>query len=89
MTAAHGRETESATRWSAADVGQAPGIVKVRLSGAAADIEHITRLLAGTIIERSAPYPNRRNPGVRVYLTALVPGVGTVGQPAPGEVAGG
>jgi hypothetical protein len=51
--------------------GHAPGVVKVRLSGAAEDIEPVAELLAahGTVIERSAPYPNRRDPGVRVYMT--------------------
>ena len=55
--------------------GQAPGVVKVRLAGAAADVELLATLLADyagsglDVIDRSAPYPNRRDPGVRVYLT--------------------
>jgi hypothetical protein len=63
-----------------AATGQAPGIVKVRLSGATADVEMLTTLLADyagsgkDVIERSAPYPNRRDPGVRVYLTLQIAG---------------
>jgi hypothetical protein len=54
--------------------GQAPGVVKVRLSGAAADIEPVAGLLAarGWVLDRSAAYPNRRDPGERVYLTLQV-----------------
>jgi hypothetical protein len=51
--------------------GVAPGVVKVRLSGAAQDIEVVAGLLAGAVIEESGQYPNRRDPGVRVYLTVL------------------
>jgi hypothetical protein len=60
--------------------GQAPGIVKVRLSGATADVEMLAMLLADDagsgidVVERSAPYPNRRDPGVRVYLTLQLTG---------------
>lgn len=56
--------------------GQAPGVVKVRLSGAPDDVAMVATLLTDydgapgvQIIERSAPYPNRRDPGERVYLT--------------------
>lgn len=62
----------------AAAAGQAPGVVKVRLSGAAEDVGMLAQLLADyagsgiDVIERSAPYPNRRDPGVRVYLTLQV-----------------
>jgi hypothetical protein len=54
--------------------GQAPGVVKIRLLGAAEDIEPVAELLAahGQVIEQSAPYPNRRDPGVRVYMTLQV-----------------
>ncbi len=58
--------------------GTAPGVVKVRLSGAPADVEMLATLLADytgsgiDIIERSAPYPNRRDPGARVYLTLQI-----------------
>ena len=58
--------------------GQAPGIVKVRLSGAAGDVAMVAALLTDyngcgiDVIEQSAPYPNRRDPGERVYLTVLV-----------------
>jgi hypothetical protein len=53
---------------------QAAGVVKVRLAGSADDIESVAALLAehAAVIERSAPYPNRRDPGVRVYLTVQV-----------------
>jgi hypothetical protein len=61
-----------------AAAGQAPGIIKVRLSGAVADVELLATLLADyagsglDALERSAPYPNRRDPGVRVYLTLQI-----------------
>jgi hypothetical protein len=50
--------------------GQARGVVKIRLSGAAGDIEVLADVLstspAAEVIDRSAPYPNRRDPGERV-----------------------
>lgn len=55
--------------------GQAPGVVKVRLSGDLGDIEVVAEILSGypgapvEDLDRSAPYPNRRDPGQRVYLT--------------------
>jgi hypothetical protein len=55
-------------------------VVKVRLLGELADIEAVAAVLGGRLgcgieqIERSTPYPNRRDPGVRVYLTVLVNG---------------
>jgi hypothetical protein len=58
--------------------GQAPGIVKVRLSGAAGDVAAVAALLTDyadcgiDVIEQSAPYPNRRDPGERVYLTVRI-----------------
>ena len=61
-----------------AAAGQAPGVVKVRLAGAPADVEMLATLLADyagsgiDVIERSAPYPNRRDPGVRVHLTLQI-----------------
>ena len=63
-----------------AAAGQAPGVVKVRLSGAGADVDMLAQLLADyaesglDVLERSAPYPNRRDPGVRVYLTLQITG---------------
>ena len=50
---------------------QAPGVVKVRLSGTRADIEAVTAVLAGhcQVLDRSGPRPNRYEPGERVYLT--------------------
>ncbi len=58
--------------------GQAPGVVKVRISGSAGDIEVISEILSGygasgvEVLDRSAPYPNRRDPGQRVYLTLRI-----------------
>jgi hypothetical protein len=54
--------------------GQAPGIVKIRLSGALADITAAVSALSCPavgfdLIEVSQPYPNRRDPGARLYLT--------------------
>jgi glutathione synthase/RimK-type ligase-like ATP-grasp enzyme len=51
--------------------GQAPGIVKIRLSGAARDVAVMAALLTGDdgcgidVIEQPAPYPNHRDPGQR------------------------
>ena len=52
-----------------------PVLTEVRLSGGPADIDAAAAVLAaGTeIIARRGPYPNRRDPGVRVYLTIRVP----------------
>ena len=58
--------------------GLAPGVVKVRLSGDPADIEVVAEILSGypgagvEVLDRSAPYPNRRDPGARVYLTLRI-----------------
>lgn len=54
--------------------GQAAGVVKVRLSGAAADIDAVAAVLSarGWVLDRSAPYASRRDPGMRVYLTLSV-----------------
>ncbi len=58
--------------------GTAPGIVKVRLSGAPDDVEMLATVVADharpgiDVIERSTAYPNRRDPGVRVYLTLQI-----------------
>ena len=54
--------------------GQAPGVVKVRLSGDPAALESVTALLAADasveiLTGPDGPYPNRRNTGARVYLT--------------------
>jgi hypothetical protein len=73
--------------------GQAPGVVKIRLSGALPDIAALASLLGclatGTgLIDVSQPYPNRRDAGVRLYLTIRLaadrPGTGA--QP-PGRAA--
>ncbi len=49
---------------------QAPGVVKVRLSGDRAGIDTVAALLAGCcqVLDRSGPHPNRYDPGDRVYL---------------------
>jgi hypothetical protein len=65
-------------------------LVKVRLSGDAAALGAALTLLVSAvqggdaeIAEQSALYPNRRDPGCRVYLTLAVPdGTGT-GQRGP------
>ena len=64
--------------------GQAPGVVKIRLSGALLDVGTVAGLLVhatrpGTgidLIDVSQPYPNRRGAGARLYLTAGQPGTG-------------
>jgi hypothetical protein len=50
---------------------QAPGVVKVRLSGDRADIEAAAAALAGIceVLDRSGFRPNRYDPGERLYLT--------------------
>jgi hypothetical protein len=59
---------------------RAAGVVEIRLSGDIADLDALTARLAGMpgveILSQSAGYPNRRDPGERVYLTArlTVPG---------------
>ena len=46
-------------------------MVRVRLSGARADIETVLAVLAGgcEVADRSGPRRNRHEPGERVYLT--------------------
>lgn len=64
--------------------GQAPGVVKVRLSGELADINLIAALLAGIgaeLVDRSGPRPNRYDPGVRVYLAVRAPASSSEGEP--------
>jgi hypothetical protein len=57
---------------------QDPGVVRVRLSGERGDIDRLVALWPCTaeVIQRSGPRPNRREPGVRVYLTVRVAGGG-------------
>lgn len=57
------------------------GLVKVRLSGDPDDIEALAASIGEhhQVLSRSAPRPNRRDPGVRVYLDIL---------PAPADPAG-
>jgi hypothetical protein len=50
----------------------APGVVEVRMSGAPEDIEKAIAALHAPVLLRRGPYPNRRDPGVRVYLTVQV-----------------
>ena len=72
--------------------GQAPGVVKIRLSGALPDLEAVAGLVglaarrAGGIdlIEVSQPYPNRRDAGARLYLTIRL----AAGQPGTGAQPG-
>jgi hypothetical protein len=56
-------------------------VVKVRLSGAMADIAAMASVLAAAggidLIDVSQPYPNRREAGARLYLTiCLAPAEG-------------
>lgn len=54
---------------------QAAGVVKVRLSGAPADISRIAALLADNgveMLDTSGSRPNRYDPGLRVYMTVRV-----------------
>ena len=46
------------------------GIVRIRLAGAAEDVEMVASVIARNIdvIERSHPYANRNGPGDRVHL---------------------
>jgi hypothetical protein len=58
--------------------GPAAGVVKIRLSGASGEVAVVAALLTGyngcgiEVIGQSAPYPNRRDPGERVYLTVRI-----------------
>jgi hypothetical protein len=52
----------------------APGVVQVRLSGHPDDAGALTAILASTpavqiLTGPAGPYPNRRQPGHRLYLT--------------------
>jgi hypothetical protein len=74
--------------------GQAPGVVKIRLSGALPDITALAALLGCLapgidLIEVSQPYPNRRDPGARLYLTLRIPAdpTGTGAPPPRGPAA--
>jgi hypothetical protein len=54
--------------------GQAPGVVKIRMSGALPDITAVASLFGCLatgidLIDVSQPYPNRRDAGARLYLT--------------------
>lgn len=64
----------------------APGVVKVRLSGEQADLAQV-RITSATgadveVIEASGPYPNRNSTGVRMYVTLrLISGTTTTDSP--------
>ena len=62
---------------------QAPGVIKVRLSGDRADIEVVAAVLAGTcmVLDRSGPRPNHYDPGERIYLTVRIGPPRTAGSP--------
>lgn len=63
--------------------GQAekPRVLKVRLLGAEEDCAAAADQLARGALEHSAPRPNRREFGVRVYLTLLI----SPGSTRPGD----
>jgi hypothetical protein len=82
------------SRYRPAAAGQGPGVIKIRLSGAPSDIRAMASLLGclagGTgLIDISAPYPNRRDAGARLYLTIRLATdrPGTVAQPPGHPVA--
>jgi hypothetical protein len=56
--------------------GTAAGVVKIRLSGDPADSALLAAIIGASpaveVIEQSAPYPSRRDPGERTYLTVRV-----------------
>ena len=54
--------------------GQAPGVVKVRLSGERADIDMVAAVLAGVcqVLDRSGSRPNHSDPGERIYPTVRI-----------------
>jgi hypothetical protein len=63
-------------------------LVKVRLSGDTAALGAALAMLVSAvqgggaeIAEQSALYPNRKDPGCRVYLTLVVPDSNGTGQP--------
>jgi hypothetical protein len=72
-----------------ARAGQAPGVIKVRLTGSSGDVQTAAALLAEAaelatgpdLIETSRPDPNRREPGERVYLTFRLATPTPPGQP--------
>ena len=58
--------------------GPAPELVKVRLSGDLPALDALTAILASypaveILTGLDGPYPNRREPGHRVYLAVRVP----------------
>lgn len=74
--------------------GLAPGVVRVRLSGAAADVGAAAAVFSGgasaddiEVIETSGRYPNRRDPGERLYLVIRLAAAGQ--RPERGLPSGG
>ena len=66
----------------------APGVVHIRLSGPPAGAEALAAVLASTpavqILTRpDGPYPNRRQPGHRLYLTLRLTPAATTEPEAP------
>ena len=65
---------------AAVQAGTAPGVVKIRLSGNPADLTRLAHALYGAgadgieVLEESALYANRRDPGWRCYLTVRITG---------------
>jgi len=47
------------------------GIIQIRLSGEARDLDRVLELLRehADQYNQSTAYPNRRDPGVRIYIT--------------------
>ena len=57
--------------------GALPGAIKVRLSGEQPGLDALTGMLASApaveiVTGPDGPYPNRREPGGRVYLTVRI-----------------
>ena len=69
-----GKRVSDMTGAGIADMaGAAPGVVGVRLLGASEDVARLAAILRAVpgleVIRQSGQRPNRRDSGVRVYLT--------------------
>ncbi len=61
---------------------QAPGVLKVRIGSSSLHtiaafrqaVLDATQAAGGEVLEQSDPYPDRRGPGYRLYLTLRMPG---------------
>ena len=75
------------------EAGLAPGVVRVRVSGAAGDVDVVAAVFGGAdgieVVETSARYPNRRDPGERLYLTVRLATRDLPGHRDPAEPSGG